>query len=457
MLFKSDKMRRLQMIMAFISLSIAFTGCKEFLEAKPDKKLAVPQTLEDMAALLDNVYMNSYAMIAEVAADNFYHTETIWNSIPAERDREIYTWQNDAIDGDAGAMSGRYNSIFTANVVLEGLADNPPNSTQRLEWERLKGSALFYRAYALAETAQLFTEPYEAERRNVALGIPLKLNPDVNEKSTRGTLGETYDRVISDLKEAAVLLPVASSIATRPNRVAAFGALARVYLYMRDYEKAGLYADTALQLNHELLDYNQLSTTASVPFTRLNKETLFYSYSSSSNLTQSRCKVDSNLYDSYAARDLRKGLFFRANADGSYAFKGSYTGSTSTSFNGITTAELYLIKAECKARANQKDTAMEALNTLMAKRWANGFFVPFTAVDADEALNKILIERRKELVFRAQRWNDLRRLNKEPVFAKILMRKLGNQVYELAPNDKRYVFPIPEDIVQLSGIEQNER
>lgn len=77
--------------------------------------------------------------------------------------------------------------------------------------------------------------------------------------------------------------------------------------------------------------------------------------------------------------------------------------------------------------------------------------------DATEVLRLVLNERRKELAFRGIRWSDLRRLNKDERFAVTLSRTLNGQTYQLSPNDKRYVIPIDEQEIRLSGIEQNER
>jgi hypothetical protein len=68
-----------------------------------------------------------------------------------------------------------------------------------------------------------------------------------------------------------------------------------------------------------------------------------------------------------------------------------------------------------------------------------------------------LLERRKELCFRGLRWQDLRRLNKEPEYAKTLTRKIDGITYTLPPNDPKYVFPIPPNVIALSGMQQNPR
>ena len=169
----------------------------------------------------------------------------------------------------------------------------------------------------------------------------------------------------------------------------------------------------------------------------------------------SRLIIDTILYKTYNTNDLRLQLFFKVSS-GVNTYKGSYGGS-STFFNGLTTDELYLIRAECYARLNNKDAALSDLNALLVKRWKTGTFVPYTAASADEALKVILHERRKELIYRGLRWMDLRRLNQDSRFAAILQRNLNGIIYTLPPNDPKYVLPIPDLVIQLSGIEQNAR
>jgi TonB-dependent SusC/RagA subfamily outer membrane receptor len=63
----------------------------------------------------------------------------------------------------------------------------------------------------------------------------------------------------------------------------------------------------------------------------------------------------------------------------------------------------------------------------------------------------------KECVFRNLRWSDLRRLNLDPQYAKMLTRTATGTNYQLLPNDSRYVLPIADDEIRSSGIEQNVR
>jgi hypothetical protein len=168
--------------------------------------------------------------------------------------------------------------------------------------------------------------------------------------------------------------------------------------------------------------------------------------------------VNEELYDSYDSLDLRKELFYRkpnASALG-YVFRGSFSGDYAL-FSGLSTGELYLILAETEIRLGRTAEGLGYLNELLEKRYKAGEFQPLSGLDESEALNLVLEERRKELAFRGLRWSDLRRLNLEPALAKTLSRKVNGMDYSLAPNSPRYVFPIPQDELQLNGLEPNIR
>jgi hypothetical protein len=99
---------------------------------------------------------------------------------------------------------------------------------------------------------------------------------------------------------------------------------------------------------------------------------------------------------------------------------------------------------------------MQDVNTLLKNRYKTGSFQYYSAASQQEALQLIIEERKKELVFRGLRFTDLRRLNKEG--AGILLRRLANgSMFQLPPNDLRYTLPIPDDAIAGSKIVQNPR
>ena len=435
---------------------ISLFGCKKFLDEKPDKKLVVPQSLADLQAILD-YYPDMFPDPGsdEVSADNYYLTQADYDALLSEGQKRIYTWENDKIfDSYTNDWSIAYKKIFFVNTVLDGL-NNITQIDNVAEYNNIKGQALFIRSKTFLQVVITWALAYDAASANNNLGIPLPLKADFTIPAFRSTVQETYERIITDLKISIPLLPPKGIHVSRASRAAAYGMLARTFFAMRDYSSAGLYADSCLQIHNALLDYNSISSSALYPFPQFNAETIFYSTTGQRQLGDSRAKVDSLLYQSYQGNDLRKILFFRNNGNGSFAFKGNYTGSSSL-FYGIATDEILLMRAESFARQGNKNAALADLNTLLVKRWKTGTFLPVTATDANEALSKILAERRKQLLMRGVRWMDIKRLNKEG-YGIIPKRFINSTLYTLPANDLRYALPLPEDVIALSGMPQNPR
>lgn len=461
-------MKTIYLYVALIACS-TLGGCeKEFLEKKSDKALLVPTRMTDFQTLLDNLsIMNEAPYMQMIASDNFTITDAGYTGLSVPSQRNSYAWTSSTSFDFYGGSRGEnwedlYTQIFYANVVLDGLDKIRPNEGSRKTWEQLRGSALFYRGLAYYNLAQLFAEAYDKNTASKKLGIPLRLTSDVNVKSTRGNLQQTYDQILKDLTEAEELLSGRDvDHKNRPSEAAVKGLLARIYLSMGEYEKARLYAESFLRIENTLIDYNAISASAALPFPqalpRGNEEVVFYSSFFSSFGLSSLTSVDKQLYDSYTGNDLRKTIFFNAQGNGIVNFKGHYTGITWTFFGGLAVDEIYLILAECEARRGDAPKAMAYLNTLLEKRWRKGTFAGLTASDSEDALAIVLLERRKELVGRGLRWTDLRRLNKDNRFARTLTRQLNGQTITLSPGDRRYVFPIPENEIAISGIEQNLR
>jgi hypothetical protein len=449
----------------FLLLILAFGACNkssEWLDKKAANSDVVPATLKDYQAILDyDLYMNSsYPYLGMVSSDNYYVPYSSWLN-DGSAAKYAYSWEAEIfLSGSSNEWNYPYKIVISSNIVLEGLMKLDATPATRSAIDQARGSALFYRSMAFHQLAQLFGAPYVAATAATDLSIPLRLTADVNEVSKRATVQQVYAQLIQDLTEAESLLPATATIKTRPSAAAAAGLLARVYLDMEDYPAAGAAARRARARYSTLIDYNSLNAAASYPlpsFQNDNKEVIFHAEGLNYVLCNLNGLIDSVIYQSYTSSDLRKTLFYKTGANGGYNFRGSYTGGL-TGFCGIAVNELFLISAECYARAGNVTGALTELNTLLQKRWKQGTFTPITATDGLDALTKILLERRKELPFTGGlRWADLRRLNRDTRFAKTLTRNLNGQIVSLSPGDKRYVLPIPFLEIRLSGIGQNPR
>jgi len=448
---------------------ISLLGCskEEFLAARPDQALVVPQTMEELQAIMDNTAIFSgmqgttgsgiVPVLGQAASDDYFFGRP--NLYPGLHlfTKNSFIWDRADIYGGLENISDwnlPYQSILYANICLEQLSKLSQEEQHSLSGKAIKGSALFHRAHLYYQLAQVFAPVYQKETAAETPGLPIRLTGDVGEVLGRNTVEETYIQVLEDLQEALRYLPERSVYTTRPTRAAAHALLARAYLAMSDYPSSLYHAEKGLESRHELLDYNTLDSTARFPIPKDNREVIFSCLVSVGGgvvtaFSNSYASVDPSIIRSYAEGDLRRAMFLtprtQAQSEG-MEFKGSYFGAIAN-FGGIATSELYLIRAECLARAGRTAEACGVLNDLLIRRFDAEKFQPMDITDPEEMLRTVLAERRKELLYRGLRWTDLRRLNLDPRFAVTLKRFIGGEWFELPPNDPRYVFPIPPDVM----------
>jgi len=447
---------KINIIGLLLLVSLVEISCKKQLDIKPDAKLVTPQKLSDLQAILDyDPYMVQDMGMDESSADNYYLTDDDYDGMN-EIDRRMYTWEKDNLFLGPNSDWGRgYRRVYYANTVLDFLPKIIQTASNTANWNDVKGQALFVRGTSFFKLANGWSPAYDVTDEGTGLGIPLRLTADFNEKSVRPTVHQSFDQILADLKGAAMLLPAQNLLKTRPSKGAAWAYLSRIFLAMHQYDNALKYADSAISISGTLMDFNSLNVADNFPIQRFNTEIIFHNFSGAALIDPYYVKIDSVLYNSYDNNDLRKQVFFYVMPNNRLGFKGSYS-NYEGEFSGIATDELYLNRAECYARAGSITNALNDLNTLLAKRYKTGSFVPLTASTPSAALSLVLQERRKELVMRFTRWMDIKRLNKEG--AAITIRRLVHgQLYNLLPNDLRYALPIPEDVIALSGMQQNPR
>lgn len=383
---------------------------------------------------------------------------------------------------------GEWRDVFYANAVLVNL-DKVTGGTEA-EKARLKAEAHMMRAYAYWQLANTYCLPY-TEANKGELGLPIKKSNSFEEDLTRVSLEETYAFIESDLQEALKInKPLV--VGTRPEHwrastAAVNGFAARYYLNRNNYTEALKYADSTLAEYSVLVDYNNpaqmyygTSSTFSIPgnppyvarfpYTHDNqinlvdmigwKEFLYFRVQNFGSWFYLPSTDLLNLYDT--ANDRRYEFHIVENY--------SYFLGSNTPTNGLpgyvfffkdripsgpTTAEMYLIKAECLARTGKVPEALAAVNTLRAKRVKPGATVDLTATNQAEAVTKILQERRREIPF-VQRWYDLRRFNNnaDPSDDVVVTKQFYPltmagpdvtkpvQTYTLDKNSRRYALPI---------------
>src|SRR5690606_37794927 len=124
-------------IIAILSLVAFFcSSCGKFRDAKSDKKLAVPVTLDDLQSILN--YQNTFDKSAEeleIPSGDFDLTDEDLDMLSCETTWDLYLWQDgphvSRCEGDMG-WEKAYKQVYNANAVMEGvmkyLKSNPPNT-----------------------------------------------------------------------------------------------------------------------------------------------------------------------------------------------------------------------------------------------------------------------------------------------------------------------------------------
>lgn len=458
-------MRNNYVILLLIPMLLCFLGCEKFLSERPTSSVSNILSLQDMQAMMDagnKINLGNYFGLLDVASDDFFVGKGGFDRLD-DFHKSIYLWEEEpfyTLEHEPSAWTNPYHIIAIANNVLDELQE--VEITKGLSRHTIEGTALFHRAFTYVNLVQAYCNAYDPATAMTDLGLPMRLSSDISLPSVRSSLAETYRIIEQDISRAIELLPMNSEFRTRPNKVAAHALMARLYLLMERYPEALEHASDGLSSYSTLLDFNRLDVSRPFPIQVMNEETIFFAFASGASILNPtrECYIDTILYGMYHEKDLRKQIFFKHENNGYYTFRGSYRGVSSiNSFVGLTVSELRLIQAEALVRMGRLDESLQALNHLLLHRYEQGYFEPMTPDNQDILLNRVLEERRKELIFRGARWADLKRLNRDPRFAKTLYRRVpgSEEIHQLPPNDPRYVFLIPETVVEATGLEQNPR
>lgn len=337
------------------------------------------------------------------------------------------TWKSPYI------VIGRANRIIAA---AEGGALSDA-AEAKATIDQYAAEAKVLRALAHFDLVRIYGKPY-TEDQGASLGVPLVTEVlESGAKPARSTVKEVYDQVVKDLDEA--IKSGALTTETEPGYVSVWGAkaiLSRVYLNMGDYTNALATAEDIIKKSGAKLwtrDQYLKAWDAGTP----NESEFLFRLNVSGSTDNNDLNGIGNLQgrDGYKemvatkkfvdmlsadANDVRNDMFLPATADKEVAAYGTnkvYLNKLRgqggnlrnvTIIPIIRLSEVYLTAAECAFRNNDKTKAVEYLNDLVKNRTTTE--ASLATVD-NITLERILIERRKELIGEGQRYFDALRNN----------------------------------------------
>nr|WP_121271794.1 RagB/SusD family nutrient uptake outer membrane protein [Pedobacter schmidteae] len=459
-------------------------GCKKYLSEEPKKQASI-QTVAQLEALVDNATAFSYELnyTAINSTDDTEISKPLYQnnrSVGAfSIDRlQYYVWDVNGLVNQVSDQlwNGEFKKIFTANLVLANIDQVSGDEAAR---QRVKADAHFIRAYSYWVLVNHYCAPYTAANLS-GLGLPIKKTVEYTEPVKRSTLKETYDFILSDIAEAQKVAvdDVESLKPWRVSKKALAAFMSRFYLFTGELDNSLVQANIALaSTNVKLVDFKTIKAGNTRTYTnptaiqahvelndwQANKflywpESYYtrYVYTSAQWYVPSAALVA--LYDTQ--NDLRYKSFVIPNGGRRFSVitpaTDRYTIFADGSYipAGFTIAEVLLNKAEVLARKGDIGGAMDAVNTLRLKRMST--YIALTAVNKDDAIKKVLEERRRELPF-AMRWYDIRRfsVNDYPADDVTLTRDFfevnGTGVNVNSP--KTYTLNAKRLLVPINGIE----
>lgn len=458
-------------IIACAISAIGLASCDSYLDIKP-KGMLIPETCSDYEYLLNNPQQTKLSdSYPNFLTDDVYlpYDDEFTDGVAGldRSDANLYTFNSTVFtDGEQdGLWEYSYSRIYTYNVI----ANNVMESTEATDEHKrqVRAEALVGRALEYLTLVNAYGKHYDAATAATDPGVPLRLDDDMEAKDLKhATVQEVYDQIKADLDEAAPNLPEKPvDNAFRASRPVGYGILARMYLYMGDYAKALTNAELSLQANSTLIDLSQYEVVdplqyfgrINVPDLGDNPENTYIRMAPATIGLSARVYGSDDLMALYDhERDARYRLFFTRSIGG-YSLDYDLWAPYLNVNMALTTAEMYLIAAECAVRTGDTDKATTYLNTLRQHRYSP--YEPFEASSAQALLKEILDERRRELPFNGcMRLIDLKRLNREPGFAKTITHEVDGTTYTLEPGSPKYVLPIPPNVLRFNpGMEPNVR
>lgn len=449
------------------------TGCNDYLDIKP-KGEKIPTTVSDYETLLnyESVQKVSDTYPAYLTDDVFLPDVAEGTATPGlnsvdQSIRNLYLFKKEVF-GDAqddGFWFASYNRIYYYNTVI----DNIMNADGSDEQQKLsiRAEALISRALEYLYLVNGYAKYYDVRTAESDPGVPLILDEDISKKNlVRASVKDVYAQIQSDLQTALPNLPMqAKGNAFRASKAAGYGVLAKMYLYMGNYAEALKAANEVLEINNSLLDlkkYVVVKAQSSIGRTNVpqdidNPENIYIKFAPYVYGLSSKVFGSDELISLFSEDDMRLQVYFTKNFRNIPTDK--YVWAPYLRANlAVSSPEIYLIAAECEAREGSIERAIALINKLRDNRIKNN--TDIVATDRNDALQKVLEERRRELAMSGMvRYIDLKRLNQESQFAKTVTHVTGEGTFSLEPNSPLYVLPIPAKVMRFNknSMKQNER
>jgi len=366
----------------------------------------------------------------------------------------------------------RYETINFANRYLEaaGLLENKIDPAEIDRLNHMKAELLALRAISHFDVFLYFTPNYNDP--NALSAIIMDHVRSLTEEPHRNTVQEVIEFISNDLNQALSLIDQGQTNRYYINVDVINAFRTKIALVTGDYALAGDLASNLLakyplanRTNYVALFDDSTATPAELIFglTRVlgNSRVAASWYANAVNITGTPIfEMSRQLYDLFYVGDVRIDQVLLHNtsivSENRLLINKYPGGSEDTLLNDlkiIRSSEMALILAEVQARNGDYVGSATTLQTLIDARYGTN---PKPPIDSSisfsnqtDALNRILLERRKELCFEGHRFVDLKRLGVGINRSQVDMDSFEGSQQNLPPTDYRFTLPIPQ--LEMNG------
>lgn len=468
-------------VLLFLLLIAGISCKKSFLEVLPKGKV-VAVSYKDYELLLNNPDLLNVGTDAQLMmGDEVTCAEPYYSGLTL-REQRLFSWSGQVYqpDEESPETAGPLANIYTYNKIINEVMDAPDGTPEQKK--AILAEALAGRAWTYFLLINYYGKPYLAATAASDPGFPVITTADITVNHfSRASVQEVYDFITADLQKALPDLSASVFHRLRMSRPAAQALLGRVYVFMQRYEEALPLLESALQelstaqVPVQLYDYNKTFAPDGLfmpvdifgpnyPLTSDNQEVVYLRQFSNFHVLFNTLQVTNETMALYAPSDLRLLLYSATPFPSGDAFPAGSQRRTAPSIVpfGVGVPEIYLLIAECKARMNDREGAVTALEQLRRNRMppADAAVPAEVAGDQMRLLQFVMDERLREFAGLGVRWFDMRRLSVDPLFSSsaythTLYHADGTStIYRLEP--ERFVLKIPPRILLTNpGMEDN--
>ncbi|WP_345146813.1 RagB/SusD family nutrient uptake outer membrane protein [Flavobacterium ginsengiterrae] len=449
------------------ALMFTASSCEDYTDVTPKGSLVVETASQfyEMVSLPNRGYpINNFQYLSD---DQWMRESNVIGRTP---NIDILNFTFDETVDRVSLLGGSsfYNQAYTYinrwNTIITLVDDSKGDDNIK---QLAKAEAKIYRAYDHFLLINTYAKGYDPQTSATDGGICIMDKFDLESQPSKSTVAQVYDFIQKDIEEALPYLQEKPLDVYHPSLAFAYAFKAKVHLFKREIANAQAAAEKSLSYNNQIFDmvaYNAQGgpTAVAVPAAN-NVEVLSYMYMlgyTEMNLGQLYV-ISPELRTLFGTNDARFNLFFNTTST-SNLDQGSNTAYWGTQYTrffyptvGMKTTEVYLMLAECYARENKLNEAVDVLNTLRAKRILSGTVNLTVPATRKETMELVVSERRKELLFGFNRFFDLKRLNTETEYAKTITRvfpivnkTVPQKTYTLQPGSRLYIIPFPLSVLQ---------